>query len=458
MAQFPRDMGRPGKGSSTAIVPVAMDSTSGEARYDAIITALHPGQLVQSRLSDMLEKPAQDVMQPRPSVEEEEETAARTRAVLEGIVTTRMSHSRPGYEAHAAAASKAAEAKYIRYTPAEDAPGFNAATKQRIVRMVEAPIDPMEPPKFKHKKVPQGPPDAPVPVLHSPPRKLTVADQAAWKIPPPISGWKNPSGSVIPLDKRLAADGRQLLEPTMNDNFAKLSEALLIAERKARAEVETRAAIQHKLALKEKDAKEMELRSLAAKARMERAGIASLAPEGTTSSAPPAASSANAIPIGLGYNTGGGSGAADAREDAAGDAAAAAERDAMRREHKRERERDLRMEAAGKRSKSTRDEDRDVSERIALGMPVGRGAAAGGADAQYDTRLFNQTEGVASGFAAEDGGLLCVTCLCCVVSLCRRSLSSITLHMVVYTEHARQCNKCNDWTLCTAGPTLQDAE
>jgi len=37
-----------------------------------------------------------------------------------------------------------------------------------------------------------------------------VADQQAWKIPPCISNWKNVGGYTIPLDKRLAADGRGL--------------------------------------------------------------------------------------------------------------------------------------------------------------------------------------------------------------------------------------------------------
>ena len=41
----------------------------------------------------------------------------------------------------------------------------------------QAPVDPMEPPKFKHKRVPRGPPSPPVPVMHSPPRKITAKDQ-----------------------------------------------------------------------------------------------------------------------------------------------------------------------------------------------------------------------------------------------------------------------------------------
>jgi SNW domain-containing protein 1 len=74
------------------------------------------------------------------------------------------------------------------------------------------PSDPLEPPKFKHKRLPGGAPDAPVPIMHSPPRKLSVAEAAQWKIPPCVSSWKNAKGYIIPLDKRLANDGRGLQE------------------------------------------------------------------------------------------------------------------------------------------------------------------------------------------------------------------------------------------------------
>ena len=49
--------------------------------------------------------------------------------------------------------------------------------------------------------------------MHSPPRNITAKDQQDWKIPPCISNWKNPKGYTIPLDKRLAADGRGLQVP-----------------------------------------------------------------------------------------------------------------------------------------------------------------------------------------------------------------------------------------------------
>ena len=75
----------------------------------------------------------------------------------------------------------------------------------------------------------------------------------AWKIPPCISNWKNTKGYTIPLDKRLAADGRGLQEVTINDNFAKFAESLYIAEAASREEVAKRAAIQRKLAVNEKE-------------------------------------------------------------------------------------------------------------------------------------------------------------------------------------------------------------
>ena len=61
-----------------------------------------------------------------------------------------------------------------------------------------------------------------------------------WKIPPCISNWKNAKGYTIPLDKRLAADGRGLQEVQINDAFAKLAESLYVAESKARESVEMR--------------------------------------------------------------------------------------------------------------------------------------------------------------------------------------------------------------------------
>jgi SNW domain-containing protein 1 len=190
---------------------------------------------------------------------------------LEKIVNAKISAARPVVIPEGAIVT-ASKDKYINYTPSDAAPG-KMAGKQRVIRMVDMAVDPLEPPKFKHKKVPNGPPSPPVPVMHSPPRKLTVKDQQAWKIPPVVSNWKNAKGYTIPLDKRLAADGRTLQQATINDKFATLSEALYVAERKARSEVEMRAEMAKRMMAKEKEQQEAKLRELAAKAREERAGL-----------------------------------------------------------------------------------------------------------------------------------------------------------------------------------------
>lgn len=78
-------------------------------------------------------------------------------------------------------------------------------------------------------------------------------------------------------------------------------------------------------------------------------------------------------------------------------------RDEIREERRRERERERRLEAKdghapSKKSKLTRDRERDVGEKIALGM-ANVGATG---EVQYDSRLFNQEQGMGTGFGAED--------------------------------------------------------
>merc|ERR1712061_926759 len=109
-----------------------------------------------------------------------------------------------------------------------------------------------------------------VPVMHSPPNILDSKNTSNWKIPPAVSNWKKTKGYIIPLDKRLLADGRNLQEAKINDNFAKLSEALYIAEQKAREDTELRRRIAEEHALREKERKDTEMRASAMQARMEK--------------------------------------------------------------------------------------------------------------------------------------------------------------------------------------------
>jgi SNW domain-containing protein 1 len=74
-------------------------------------------------------------------------------------------------------------------------------------------------------------------------------------------------GYTIPLDKRLAADGRGLQEVTLNKKHMDMSLALAGAEDAARRETELQARLQSEMKQREKQRKEEHLRKLAASAR-----------------------------------------------------------------------------------------------------------------------------------------------------------------------------------------------
>ncbi|XP_077994338.1 SNW domain-containing protein 1-like [Glandiceps talaboti] len=358
VAQFPLDMGKKKKAPSTNVVAKTVDA-EGKLKYDTLARVGHgKDKVVYSKFTDLVPKhldPDDPDLQ-RPDEEIIQETTEKTRQALEKVVQGKVSAALPVRHAE-----KQTPAQYIRYTPSQQGVAFNSGAKQRVIRMVEVQKDPMEPPKFKvNKKIPRGPPSPPAPVMHSPNRKVTVKEQQEWKIPPCISNWKNAKGYTIPLDKRLAADGRGLQSQQINENFAKLAEALYIADRKAREAVEIRAQQEKKLAQRQKEKQEDNLRALAQKAREERAGIRRVGDHDDESR----------------------------------------ERDKIRDDRHRDRQRDRNIARAApdKRSKLQRERERDVSEKIALGLPGAGGSR--GEDTQFDQRLFNQHKGLDSGFAA----------------------------------------------------------
>ncbi|NWS45939.1 SNW1 protein, partial [Probosciger aterrimus] len=355
VAQYPLDMGRKKKMSNALAIQV---DAEGKIKYDAIARqGQSKDKVIYSKYTDLVPKEVMNVDDPelqRPDEEAIREITEKTRAALEKSVSQKVAAAMP-----VRAADKLAPAQYIRYTPSQQGVAFNSGAKQRVIRMVEMQKDPMEPPRFKiNKKIPRGPPSPPAPVMHSPSRKMTVKEQQEWKIPPCISNWKNAKGYTIPLDKRLAADGRGLQTVHINENFAKLAEALYIADRKAREAVEMRAQVERKMAQKEKEKHEEKLREMAQKARERRAGIKTHVE----------------------------------KEDGE-----ARERDEIRHDRRKERQHDRNLSRAApdKRSKLQRNENRDISEVIALGIPNPRPSN----EIQYDQRLFNQSKGMDSGFA-----------------------------------------------------------
>ncbi|KAH8272685.1 puff-specific protein Bx42 [Drosophila bipectinata] len=369
VAQYPLGLGAPGNvGKKSNALAVRLDD-KGKVKYDAIARQGHgKDKIVYSSISQLLpaEVLAEDADELlRPDEETVAETTEETRLALEKLTNQKITSALPVRHAQ-----KAGPAQYIRYTPSQQGDAFNSGAKQRVIRMVEAQLDPMEPPKFRiNKKIPRGPPSPPAPVLHSPSRKVTVKEQKEWKIPPCISNWKNAKGYTIPLDKRLAADGRGLQQVHINEKFAKMAEALYIADRKAREAVEARAQLEKKLAQKEKEKKEDMLRLMAQRAREERAGLRN--PEGAEPS-------------------GSGAGGSEARE-----------RSDLRADRQRERQRDRNLQRAApeKRTKLQRERERDISEQIALGLPA---KSAGNGETLFDQRLFNTTKGMDSGYGDDE--------------------------------------------------------
>jgi SNW domain-containing protein 1 len=258
--------------SSKLAVQVKKDGT---VDFNALITpnmSQQQADLLQSSLSDMQPMRQQlkedDISLMRPSAEEEAKVAERTKKALGLIVDEKMALAKP---THLKQQNK--EITYVRYTPAsQSAQNALASTNaqigsQRIIRLQEAAVDPLAPPQFKHRRLPAAPAEQDVPIMHSPTRKVTREQQEEWRIPAVISNWKNIKGYVIPLDKRMASDGRSLIDHSVNDRFASFAESLMIAERSARDEIMYRAELKKKLAHIDAEQQENELRKAAQEAR-----------------------------------------------------------------------------------------------------------------------------------------------------------------------------------------------
>merc|ERR1712187_998573 len=157
----------------------------------------------------------------------------------------------------------------------------------------------------------------------------------------------------------MGADGRNLQETKINDNFAKLSEALYIAEQKAREDTELRRRIAEEHALREKEKKDTEMRASAMQARMEK----TLTNENKASSLDKKAKELQNL----------------------------SELHTDNNKVEREREKDRRIAETGghkyKKGKLFRDRDRDISERVALGLANVQKITD---NVMYDQLLFDQ--------------------------------------------------------------------
>eukprot|EP00747_Dinoflagellata_sp_TGD_P157598 gnl/TRDRNA2_/TRDRNA2_177751_c0_seq1.p1 gnl/TRDRNA2_/TRDRNA2_177751_c0~~gnl/TRDRNA2_/TRDRNA2_177751_c0_seq1.p1 ORF type:complete len:358 (-),score=6.59 gnl/TRDRNA2_/TRDRNA2_177751_c0_seq1:202-1275(-) len=314
------------------------------------------------------------------------ETAKKTMASLHAKLDDKLQRN-----CAIKSSSESDKPHFIEYTPKVQGPEWNSGFKQRMIRVQNVPADPLEPPRTKNLKVPRGPPCSPVRIMHSPPRAVEAKEAAFWKIPPALSNWKNPKGYIIPLDKRILSDGKNLLETKINDNFSKLSEALYIAEQKARENTELRNRMIKEQLYRDIKKKDNGMKKLAMQARFKKLESINLNFDVTfdkkTSKVTNHIKSeeiekmndfdeikcikehkevsksseicVNSI-----------KGDKSLHEIKAIEQNERAKRDVIRRERRRDRERDRRIEEAGGygrgNSKLKRDLDRDISERVAL--------------------------------------------------------------------------------------------
>ncbi|KAF4584498.1 Pre-mRNA-processing protein 45 [Ophiocordyceps camponoti-floridani] len=382
VAQYPLDMGRKHGVKSNALA-IQVDS-EGKVKYDAIARRGHgDGRIIHTSFKDLIplrqRADAGEIDLARPDKETVAATTEKTKNALTALISGAVAAQKPKN----INVGQRKEATFVRYTPANQM-GDNSKKQDRIIKIVERQRDPMEPPKFKHKKIPRGPPSPPPPVMRSPPRKLTAEDQEMWRIPPPVSNWKNPKGFTVPLDKRLAADGRGLHDVTINDKHAQFAEAVKMAERHAREEVQQRALMQQRLAEQEKARKDDSLRALALKTREER--LAQSSSRGRRESRTSGSRSRSRSHS-----------SSRASEESDSEDAEIREREKARRERRKEEERKLRQNRMGAERRiqvMAREQGRDISEKIALGLAKPTQSK----ESMYDSRLFNRSGGFDSGF------------------------------------------------------------
>ena len=335
-----------------------------EQKYSQLVLK-KPNEVISSHNSNQIDLS-------KPSMEETIKTTLNTKAALERLCQSKIK----SFKSVKDTSFTAPESKTIAYTPLTGL-SQTPSSNTRIIKITQRPVDPLENIKFKHRKIPHSNSSEPVPVMHSPQRKVTAQDQKNWKVPPCISSSKNPKGLVIPLDIRIMADGRNLKEYKANPNFSKFADVLFIAEKSARNEIEERNRIQESILMKATLKKEEELKLAAKQARMEKAAmnmnsVSNISSVNTTKS-----DATTDVLLGRVRDR-----SLEKEKD---------ERNELRNLRKKEIEYNRRIEMSMKNKKKINNKERDISEKIALGQaqPTMPGV---------DSRLFSQVSGLDNGF------------------------------------------------------------
>ena len=302
------------------------------------------------------------------------QTMQETKQVIDSILMEKLNAKNPNY-----IKPKNTTSNYVKYTPTNIFSKRDAQNKTRIIKIVEKQVDPMLPPKWKNnQKTPSLPADELTPILHTTSsNKISIEDQKFWKIPSAISNWKNPKGFTIEIDKRLSSLGpnknenEDENEVLLNSKFVDLSKSLDEADKNARESLKQKRTLKIKLAQEEKLKKDEQLRLLAQNARQRNI-------------------------------TGESSQRRDSRSESRGDFQETRRREILKQERLRLKQKDPKAIVGPhmnerRMKRFIQDDDRDISEKIALGLakPTSFNKNNNDNDAneinesQFDSRLFN---------------------------------------------------------------------
>jgi SNW domain-containing protein 1 len=159
VAQYPLEMGK--KGGSTSNALAVQVNADGKVKYDAIARQGHTdSRIIHTSFKDLItlrqRADAGEIDLARPDKETVEATTERTKNALAALVSGAVAAQKPKN----VNIGSRKDPTFVRYTPANQM-GDNSKKQDRIMKIVERQRDPMEPPKFKHKKIPRGPPSPP---------------------------------------------------------------------------------------------------------------------------------------------------------------------------------------------------------------------------------------------------------------------------------------------------------
>ena len=152
IAQYPLDMGR---GHSTSNALAVQVDGEGRIDYTAIARQGHnEKRYISASFKDLIplrqKNEIEGISLDRPSEEEVAATTEKTKDALAKLVSEAVQAQKPSQMKHV---TEKRNAKYVRYTPAQAQMGNAGSRKNdRIMKIVERPRDPFEPPRHKAKK------------------------------------------------------------------------------------------------------------------------------------------------------------------------------------------------------------------------------------------------------------------------------------------------------------------